>query len=191
MTRIAVVIGSATRPGRLYSAMTEAAERARSEGLAVDVLDLGQLHLDFVDGRPADDHSDGSQHAVEAVSNADAVLLASPVYRASFSGALKNLLDWLPIEALCGKPTGIVAMGASPHHYLGVERHLRDVLAWFGALTAPTSVYLTGADFEDGHLRDEPSRALDALLGTLAVLVPAVDGAALAPLPLAARFSRA
>jgi FMN reductase len=144
-----------------------------------------------VDGRPAGDHSDGSQHAVEAVSNADAVLLASPVYRASFSGALKNLLDWLPIEALCGKPTGIVAMGASPHHYLGVDRHLRDVLTWFGALTAPTSVYLTGADFEDGRLREETSRALDALLETLAVLVPAVDGAALAPLPLAARFSRA
>ena len=65
---------------------------------------------------------------------ADAVILASPVYRGSFTGALKNLLDHLPIEALTGKPVGIVAMGATNHHYLGVDWHLRDVLAWFGAI---------------------------------------------------------
>mgnify|MGYP000517585901 CR=1 FL=1 len=37
---------------------------------------------------------------------------------------------------------------------------LREVLAWFGALVAPTSVYLTAGDFEDGelsaHLRKKP-----------------------------------
>ena len=92
--------------------------------------------------------------------------------------------------SLRGKPTGIVAVGASPHHFLGVESHLRDVLAWFGALVAPTSVYLTGSDFEDGRLREEPARALDALLGTLVLLGTAADEAALGPPPLAARFSR-
>ena len=41
------------------------------------------------------------------------MLLASPVYRASFTGALKNLLDLTPVEALRAKPVGIVAMGAT------------------------------------------------------------------------------
>ena len=38
-------------------------------------------------------------------------------------------------------------MGATQHHFLGVDWHLRDVLAWFGALVVPTSVYLVSADF--------------------------------------------
>jgi hypothetical protein len=64
---------------------------------------------------------------------ARAVVFAAPVYRASYPGVLKNLLDLLPVEALRAKPVGILAMGASAHHYLGVDTHLRAVLAWFGA----------------------------------------------------------
>ena len=41
-------------------------------------------------------------------------------------------------------------MGASDHHYLGAERHLRDVLAFFGAIPMPVAVYLNGGDFDDG-----------------------------------------
>jgi FMN reductase len=57
------------------------------------------------------------------------VLLATPVYRGSLTGTLKNLLDHVPVGALQGKPVGIVAMGATDHHFLGAERHLRDVAA--------------------------------------------------------------
>ena len=49
------------------------------------------------------------------------IILASPVYRGSFTAALKNLLDHLPIEPLAAKPVGIVAMGATSHHYLGMD----------------------------------------------------------------------
>ena len=103
-----------------------------------------------------------------ALAEADAVLLASPVYRGSFTGALKNLLDLTPLETLRAKPMGIVAMGASPHHYLGVDWHLRAVLAWFGALVAPTSVYLESAHFKDGSLADADAvSALGDLVDTL------------------------
>ena len=94
-----------------------------------------------------------------AIAAADAVLLASPVYRASFTGALKNLLDLTPVEALRAKPVGIVAMGATLHHYLGVDWQLRAVLAWFGALVVPTSVYLESGHFQDGQLADPAARA--------------------------------
>ena len=90
------------------------------------------------------------------------------MYRASFTGALKNLLDLTPLETLRAKPIGIVAMGASPHHYLGVDWHLRAVLAWFGALVAPTSVYLESAHFQNGRLADPGAiAALGELVATL------------------------
>jgi FMN reductase len=118
------------------------------------------------------------------------VVFAAPVYRASFPGVLKNLLDLLPVEALRDKPVGIVAMGGSPHHYLGVDSHLRMVLAWFGALALPNSVYLTNRDFAEGQLASEGAAADLAALGdALATLAAAVAGKQFGPVPLAARFT--
>lgn len=92
------------------------------------------------------------------------------------------------MEALQATPCGIVAMGASDHHYLGVDWQLREVLAWFGAIVAPVSVYLRSADFAAGELSAEPKAALTQLgsvlrhLSTVAPMI-ATDG----PPPLAGR----
>jgi FMN reductase len=81
-------------------------------------------------------------------------------------------------------------MGGSPHHYLAVDTQLRTVLGWFGALVAPTGVYLTGSDFEDGRLASAGARAdVAALTGTLLTLVRLLGRSALGPKPLAARFT--
>ena len=71
-------------------------------------------------------------------------------------------------------------MGGSAHHYLAVDTQLRQVLGWFGALVAPTSVYLTGADFRDGQLTAEAARKdLVALAETLLMLLRRFDPALL------------
>jgi FMN reductase len=188
MTRIAIVVGAVTPPGRLNGAMNAAAQRARDAGHDVEVLDLSALRLDFADGRPTADHDDDSARVIEAVSSANAVVIASPVYRGSYTGALKNLLDLLPADALYSKPTGIVAMGATQHHYLGVDFHLRDVLAWFSALVSPTSVYLASSDFSDGKPSDAANAQLDELIATLVTLAAATGGAELGPKPLSMRY---
>ncbi|HMO96064.1 MAG TPA: NAD(P)H-dependent oxidoreductase, partial [Tepidiformaceae bacterium] len=93
------------------------------------------------------------------------------------------------IEALQDKPVGIVSMGATLHHYLGAESHLRDILAWFGALTAPTAVYLSSADFEHGAITNEAATRLDDLVAALERLALAAAPGPFGPLPLAARRS--
>jgi FMN reductase len=150
---VIAVLGSVTPPGRLHAAISSAAERAGAAfaDLAVDPAPALEAH--------------------------DAVLLATPVYRGTYSGVLKVLLDATPVRALRNKPVGIAAMGATDHHSLGADWHLRDVLAWFGALVAPTSVYLTSKTHED-------PTGLDALFQTLAALA-ALD-LELGPPPLAA-----
>lgn len=189
MTRLVAILGSVTPPGRLSSAVQGVLDYAAGLGTETELLDLGRLRLDFADGRPAGDHDDDSARVIEAVSSATSVLIASPVYRGSYTGALKNLLDLLPVDALRGKPVGILAMGGSAHHYLGVDWHLRDVLAWFGALLAPTSVYLASADFTDGVLNDSAAQSLHELVGTLEALSRLAGEGALGPAPLAARRS--
>src|SRR5947209_2385284 len=191
-TKLLIVVGAATPPGRLAAAMAMAAETARGQagGGAADILSLAETRIEICDGRALDAYDEATRTAVARIAAAGAVLIGAPVYRASFPGVLKNLLDIAPVEALQGKPVGIVAMGGSPHHYLGVDWQLREGLTWFGALLAPTSVYLTGGDFRDGQLASEAAQKdLAALTETLVMLARRLDGASLGPVPLAAKFT--
>jgi FMN reductase len=190
--RLLMVVGAATPPGRLAAAIAAVAEavRSRAEDINVDVMNLAETPIEICDGRPLDRYGAGTRQAVDRIAAAAAVLIAAPVYRASFPGVLKNLLDIVPVGALQGKPVGIVAMGGSAHHYLAVDAQLRQVLGWFGALIAPTAVYITGADFHDGALTSEVARKeLVALAETLVTLLRRLDPTVLGPIPLAAKFT--
>jgi FMN reductase len=187
--QLTAVVGSATPPGRLRRAVEEALARAEQES-TVDtrLIDLAEVRIAPANGTPADQLEDDTAAVIAALADADAVLLATPVYRGSFTGVLKNLLDHVPIPALEGTPVGIVAMGATPHHYLGAESHLRDVLAFFGALVAPVGVYLTSADFADGVPGDAAAEDLDTLITGVAELARATGGIPLGgPRPLPVR----
>ncbi len=186
MFRVLAVLGSVTPPGRLSSAITGALDRATAAGHSASLLDLGQLKLGFADGRPAEQLDDDTGRLAAEVQGAEAVILATPIYRATLTGALKNALDLLPIEALQDKPVGIVSMGATLHHFLGAESHLRDILAWFGALTAPNAVYLSSADFADGALTENAATILDDLVAALERFVVVASGGPVGPTPLAA-----
>lgn len=183
------ILGSVTPPGRMHRALGDAVDRANASSETTwSFVDLGTLSLGFADGTPIEELSDDTPTLVEQVRGADGVILASPVYRASMTGALKNALDLLPVDSLQGKPVGILAMGGSHHHYLGVATHLRDVLQWFGALPAPTDLYLTGADFAEGTPTLVAASELDALLATVSTLAAKLANEELGPLPLAARY---
>ena len=82
-------------------------------------------------------------------------------------------------------------MGATQHHFLGVDWHLRDVLAWFGALLVPTGVYLASADFVDGQLGESAKQDLKDLVDAVIKLkeVAPAAGSFLGPKPLAGRRS--
>jgi FMN reductase len=189
--KLVMVVGAATPPGRLSSAVAHlgAALAMLRPDVAAATVNLAATRIDICDGRKLEDYGAPTREAVAAIGAADAVLLAAPVYRASFPGVLKNLLDILPVEALRDKPVGIIAMGGSPHHYLGVDAHLRMVLAWFGALTLPNSAYLTGRDFAEGKVQESAAADLAALGEALVTMAEAVKGRQFGPVPLAARFT--
>lgn len=184
------MLGSVTPPGRLRRALSEALGRAQAGGaVEVELIDLADRRIAFADGRPLDALNDDTEAVVATLAGADVVVLATPVYRGSMTGALKNLLDQVPVTALRDKPVAIVAMGGSDHHFLGVERHLRDVLAFFGTHTLPNAAYLSGRDFSDAAPTERAEHELDVLLTATIVLAGAVaDLASLGPAPLGARF---
>lgn len=185
-TRVAAVYGAATPPGRLSLTLETAVTRLTAEaGLTVARVDLHASPLPLA-GTQGAEESEATRAAVAAVGESHAALIASPVYRASFPGVLKNFFDLLPIEALQGKPVGLIVVGATHHHFLGVDRHMRDVLSWYGALPLPVSVYLTSADFEEGAPTADATAELEQLADALLHLARTVEPG-LGPVPLAAR----
>ncbi|WP_460155248.1 NADPH-dependent FMN reductase [Pseudomonas sp. S2_H10] len=66
---------------------------------------------------------------LQQIENADGLLIATPVYKASFSGALKVLLDLLPERALSHKVVLPMATGGSIAHMLVVDYALKPVLS--------------------------------------------------------------
>jgi len=190
-TRLLAIVGSVTPPGRLLNAtrwLLDSASASRKD-VEVELINLADKKVAFADGRPPEQYNDDTAAIIASVRAADGVIFASPVYRGSFTGALKNLLDHLPLESLAAKPVGIVAMGATQHHFLGVDWHLRDVLAWFGALVVPTSVYLVSADFVNGELTDSAKQDLKDLADAVVKLkeISPPPGSFLGPRPLASR----
>jgi len=180
--KVLTVLGSATPPGRLHAAMAAATARADGQdAVAAELLDLGVMRIGFAGAAVAGEDAAATLAAVEA---ADVVVFATPVYRGSMTGTLKNLIDLIPVAALKGKAVGLVAMGASDHHYVGAERHLRDVLAFFGAVVLPVAVYLTAADFTDGAPGERAEAELGTLYESAVAISRALAGRPLGPRPL-------
>ena len=94
-SRLLMLVGAATPPGRLATAIAAAAEMTRTVhvDLAVDILNLAETPVEICDGRPLDAYGQATRQAVARIAAAGAVMIAAPVYRASFPGVLKNLLD--------------------------------------------------------------------------------------------------
>ena len=156
MTTLLGIHGTVTSPGRLHQALELALNAAvvSDPSITSSLLHLGDHKISFADGRPPEAYGDDTQNVLEQVTSADMYIIATPIFRASFTGALKNLLDHVPVDGMMGKSVGLVGMGATDHHYLTVDTQLRPVLAWFGAHLVPGQGYLQSQNFKDGKLAD-------------------------------------
>lgn len=79
----------------------------------------------------------------DQLAQADGVIISTPIYKASFAGALKTLLDLLPERALEHKVVLPVATGGSVGHMLALDYALKPVL---NALKAQEILYGVFAD---------------------------------------------
>lgn len=181
------IAGSLTKGGSTRTVIDCAlqAAAARLPDLTTDVIDLRHVSLSFCDGRALSDYPDDTPRVVERIQAADAYLIGTPIYRGSYTGALKNLLDHVPVEAMMGKVAGLVATAATDHHYLGIDQELRPVLMWFNLHLVPGSVYVRSNQFQDGQIADEQVRDHLRQLGEgVVALCQSVQASAEGPPPL-------
>lgn len=92
------------------------------------------------------------EEELRLVEGADVLVVASPVYRASFTGLFKHFFDFVDQYALVDTPVLLAATGGSERHSLILEHQLRPLFGFFQALTLPVGVYAHDSDFRDHRI---------------------------------------
>ena len=145
----AVVVGNPKPASRTLDAATTLAERlsGRPADVVIDLVDLGPGLLGWGD--------EAVGKAVAAVQGSSAVVVASPTYKASYTGLLKLFLDQFPAGSLAGVVAFPLMLGGAWLHALAPEVFLKPVLVELGASCPVRGLYLLDTDYESPAGLDE------------------------------------
>lgn len=158
--KLVAVSGGVGRPSRTLALVEEIIKRIDQQAsIEVHLIELGQIGtlLGAAASRSALPVS--VQNDIAAIENADFLLVATPVYRASYTGLFKHLFDFVHQDALVDVPVLLAATGGSDRHALIIDHQLRPLFSFFQSLTLPIGVYATETEFVDYLVA---SQALDA-----------------------------
>lgn len=140
---VVVVVGNPKPRSRTWQAAQLVAEEltGRAADHTVDLADLGAGLLDWTDTAVA--------HAVAVVSAAELVVVASPTYKATYTGLLKLFLDRFPAGSLAGVTAVPLMIGGDWRHSLAPEAFLKPVLAELGASSPTRGLFLLDSDYAE------------------------------------------
>jgi FMN reductase len=131
MSKVIIITGSPSPASRLTGVLQEVERRLAERGISADWLHVSELPPDVLIGAKFD--SPVVEEANRRVAAADAVIVASPVFKASYSGILKSYLDLLPRDAFADKPVLPIFIGGSISNLLVIDYALKPVLSALGA----------------------------------------------------------
>ncbi len=116
------------------------------------LLELGQLAPQFSGAIWRSQVPAAVEQALQAVEQADVLVVTTPVYRGAYTGLFKHFFDFVDQDALVDTPILLAATGGSERHALVIDHQLRPLFSFFQARTLPLGVYATDTDFVDGRV---------------------------------------
>jgi len=131
MTNILLINGSPSAPSRSQGILEYTIALLNEQGVKTDLISVRDLPAeDLVFGK----YNSPNLEPVKALlAEADAVIISTPIYKASYTGLLKTFLDLLPQKALSNKVILPIATGGTIAHLLAIDFTLKPVLAELGA----------------------------------------------------------
>lgn len=166
MSRIVVISGGLGSPSSTRVLADDILAHLRRDladrGEAVDetVVELRELAHPIVDAMLTGFPTGNLARVVEAVAEADALVVVSPTFSASVSGLVKSFFDILDPATLTGKPVLLAATGGTERHSLMLEFAMRPLFSYLGAEPVRTAIFAATSDFGSGAavLRERVAR---------------------------------
>lgn len=174
MATIVAIAGSPSHPSRTYSLLDQATQYLSRHDISTAIISVRDFPAeDLVFGRY---DSPALNPAKDLIAEATGLIIATPVYKASYTGVLKAFLDLLPQKALVDKVVLPIATGGTIAHLLAIDYGLKPVLSELGARHFINSIYAVDKQIqrqEDGgiQLDEELEQRLHGALNDLIVTV--------------------
>ena len=151
--KVVAVCGSVQSPSRTLALTEEILVALGAElPLEVRLIELGSIGPQLAGALHRKDLPAAIEEDVRAIETADLLVVATPVYRASYTGLFKHLFDFVHHESLFDVPVLLAATGGSERHALIIDHQLRPLFSFFQAHTLPVGVYASEADFTNYQL---------------------------------------
>jgi FMN reductase len=157
------IAGSPSATSRSSLVAQAVAEALAAEGLEARSFSLRDF--DAADVLFARTGAPAIASFVDAAKTAAAIVLSSPVYKATYAGALKALVDLVPPDALVGKPALGIATTRLPEHGVSADAGYAGLFGFFRARALASLVVLDsqfegeGASLTLGTTASERARA--------------------------------
>lgn len=119
------------------------------------LVDLGLLAPQLTGSVWRAQVTDAVEQALAVVEEADVLVVATPVFRGSYTGLFKRFFDLIGQDTLTDKPVLLAATGGSQGHALVIDHQIRPLFSFFQARTLPLGVYATDKDFVERDLSDQ------------------------------------
>ena len=147
--QVVVVVGNPRLGSRTRQAAEHVAERLTGSPPAecIELAELGPALLER--GNVAVDA------AKDTVRRADLLVVASPTYKATYTGLLKLFLDQFDAAELGGTPTVALMLGGSERHALAGELTLKPVLTEIGCSCPAPALFLLESDWATSEVLEE------------------------------------
>lgn len=167
---VVAISGSLQRPSRTL-ALTDAIVAALGAALPIEtrLIELGEIGSRLAGALTRAQVPPDLDALIRAIETADALVVASPVYRASYTGLFKHLFDLVRHDALIDVPVLLAATGGSERHALVIDHQLRPLFSFFQARTLPIGVYASESDFDQYQIASPALRERIALAVNRAV----------------------
>jgi FMN reductase len=166
MANVVAIAGSPSHPSRTSAVLKYAKTVLASEDLQTDLIVV--RHFPAEDLLFAKFDSPAIKEAQAKLEQASGVIIATPVYKASYTGVLKAFLDLLSPGTLSGKVVLPIATGGTLAHLLAIDYALKPLIATLGARFVLGGVYLLDTQIQvnrtDVKLESEIEERLNASL---------------------------
>ncbi|WP_339832426.1 NADPH-dependent FMN reductase [Paenibacillus sp. FSL R7-0272] len=146
MSHVVIIAGTPSKRSRLTGLTDYSNHTLSKAGISVEVIQVTDLPAEDLVQAKFD--SPAIQDALAIVDGADAVIVATPVYKAAYSGVLKLFLDLIPQEGLRDKVALPLVIGGSIAHLLAIDYALKPVLTALGGRHILGGVYAVDQGIE-------------------------------------------
>lgn len=154
--RVVAVSGGLQRPSKSAALAEHLLDLISSEiPCQQRLIEMGQVAPEIAGAVWRSQLPEAVVQQLAAVEQADVLVVATPVFRGSYTGLFKHFFDFIDQDALIDKPILLAATGGSERHSLVIDHQLRPLFSFFQARTLPLGIYATDQDFAGYRLQSE------------------------------------